>query len=137
MAVARLRTVPAQALDDPGAAIPALLAGDESVWPSFAETVHARVIAICRRRRLGAGHPAQEDLHHETALAALERMRANDFAVLRHWQATRAQYPEARFDAWLGAVVGNTFVDRLRASPEVSRRREGGGRRLVAVTAVP
>lgn len=125
-----------QVMDELEPAIEATLAGAEGAWERLAVALHAEVLAICRRRRYGAGSPSVADVHRELAVRALERLRADDHAALRAWAAARARYPAAGFGAWLGTVVAHLFVDHQRGGPERVRRRRDGGRVLEAVTTV-
>jgi hypothetical protein len=131
---------PARAPADGGGAAPDLdalvdrvLAAAPGAWAQLAEAVHAAVLALCRRRRRGAGSPHAADLHREVALRVLEKLHAADYAALRGWAAARDRYPGARFAAWLGVVASNARIDQERASPDAVRRRDGAGRRTEAI----
>ncbi len=113
-----------------------VLGGDEAGWPPLAGALHAEVLAICRRRRYAAASASAGDIHREVAVRALERLNRDGRRALRDWAETRARYPSAAFGAWLGVVVGHLFIDHQRGSPEFVRRRQDGGRALVAVTVV-
>jgi RNA polymerase sigma factor (sigma-70 family) len=128
------RAARAAGLDD---LVERVLAGDPAAWQELAGRVHPAALAICRRRRLGADHPGEEDLHHEVAARALDRLAADDFAALRRFTAARARYPEASFLRWLAVVVKNTFIDHMRAQPEYQRRRQAAARKLVRLDVTP
>jgi DNA-directed RNA polymerase specialized sigma24 family protein len=114
-----------------------VLVGDEQAWRELAARVHPAVLAVCRRRRLGAALSGADDLHRDVAAAVLERLRADGHAALRRFVDTRAKYPSTSFDRWLGVVVANAFVDQLRARPELQRRRREGGRELARIEVIP
>jgi hypothetical protein len=116
-------------------AIAAVLDGAPDAWPVLAALLHEQVLAICRRRRYAAGSASVADVHRDLALRTLERLHAGEHAVLREWSRARARYPDARFTAWLGAVVANLFIDHQRSSPDFARRRAEGRRTLEAVQA--
>jgi DNA-directed RNA polymerase specialized sigma24 family protein len=116
-------------------AIAAVLDGTPDAWPALAALLHEQVLAICRRRRYAAGSASMADVHRDLALRTLERLHVREHAVLREWSRARARYPDARFTAWLGAVVANLFIDHQRSSPDFVRRRAEGRRTLEAVHA--
>lgn len=105
-----------------------VLAGDRRAWDSLMGHCHALALAVCARRRLGAAMPGRDDLYRDVAGRTLERLAAADFAALRSYIDCRHRYPATRFHHWLAAVVSNVFIDRVRAVPEVQRRRAGVGR---------
>ena len=78
-------------------------------------------------------HTERDDLHRDVALAVLDRLHAEGFAALRRYAGSREVHPGTRFIPWLAVVVGNTFVDHLRALPEYQRRRISAARTLVRI----
>ena len=70
-------------------------------------------------------------------LARSIRLRADDFAALRRYVATRHKYPDLGFTTWLATVVSRGFVDYVRARPEVQRKRRDGERKLFIVPMTP
>lgn len=132
---ARERPAPPQG-DDPAqdsaeALVARVLDGSPAAWTALVAHIHPLVVAMCQRRRLGAALSAAEDVPRDVAARTLERLRADDFAALRRFAATRERYPQASLERWLGAVVGNTFIDYLRAHPEYERKRDAHARKLV------
>lgn len=124
----------AEGLDD---LIARVLEHDAEAWRELVTRIHPTVLAVCRRRRLGGGAPGEEDVHRDVAARALDRLRADDFAALRTFTATRARYPDTSFTRWLSVVVGNTFIDYLRGQPEYQRRRQAAARKLVKLQVEP
>ncbi len=116
---------------DIDAAIDRVLAGDQLAWQRLMGQCHQLALAICQRRRFGGDMPQRDDLHRDIAERALDRLRAGDFAALRRYAETRDRHPTTRFVHWLAAVVGNTYIDVLRALPEYQRRRQAAARTLV------
>jgi DNA-directed RNA polymerase specialized sigma24 family protein len=113
--------------------VPRVIAGDPAAWQHLALHGHALALAICRRRRLGGGAAAVEDLHRDVAERTLGRLRESDHAALRRFVAARERYPSTTFVHWLAAVVGNTYIDVLRSLPEFQRRRQAAARELVRI----
>jgi RNA polymerase sigma factor (sigma-70 family) len=110
-----------------------VLAGETEAWRQLAARTHPIVLAILCRRRLGGDLREREDLHRDVALAVLDRLYADGFAALRRYAGSRVVYPDTGFVQWLAVVVGNTFVDHLRALPEYQRRRISAARTLVRI----
>lgn len=114
-----------------------VLAGEPEAWRELAARIHPIVLAISCRRRLGGDLGERDDLHRDVALAVLDRLYADRFAALRRYAGSREVHPDTGFVQWLAVVVGNTFVDHLRALPEYQRRRISAARSLVRIEHQP
>lgn len=111
----------------------AVASGDASLWPDLVAKVHPLAVALCKQRRIAGG---REDLAGDCALRVLDILAASDHAALRRYCDAADRLAELSFEAWLSTIVSHAAVDVVRGLPGASRRRDGGGKRVVELATI-
>lgn len=93
-------------------------AGEQGAWSTLLELVAPRAARLARGNTglKARGLANAEDDVHEVCVLTYERLRANDFANLKHFVAqVHASFEHAQsFDSWLYGLVDFAVRDHLR-----------------------
>lgn len=83
-----------------------LVAGERGAWQAFLKRYAPVIYAAVQKRLVPAGRAAEAE---DVAQDVFVKLCANDFRLLRNFDATRA-----RFTTWLTVIASSSTIDHLR-----------------------
>lgn len=103
--------------------VEATLAGDGQAWQALWQAVEPTLYATLRRPHVLGRLSQNEDDCRNIVVEVMGRLRANGFARLGQYAATRRDNPDVPFLGWLVVVAKRVAIDYLRSHEAYVDRR--------------